>query len=223
MHGLGLATCVVALVAALAPATALAHHGNDPKHHRSMPNQITAGGAPLCVAQYRVERRDVDGNAHVANVASVPCLGVDVGFAREFGRWFDLRLRFGYQKPFPTSELVIDSLHEFRVTIAPELLLYQLGDRLTVTIGPEIGFQASLLNAIDQGVVVDTLPVGRAFSSAWALGWQTAIVAGIRGWLTYHAGLFAEVGAGHARVAGDDADVESGWLGRIVLGWADRF
>lgn len=213
----------LAIFLALTPATALAHHGKDPAHHHSMPNQITAGGAPLCVAQYGVKRRDVDGNEHKKNAASVPCLGIDVGFAREFGRWFDLRLRFGYQKPFPTTELALDTLHEFRVTLAPELLLYQLGDRLTVTIGPEIGFQASLLDPIDLGVVVDTSPVGRAFSSAWALGWQTAIVAGIRGWVTYHAGLFAEIGAGHARVSGDDATVESGWVGRIVLGWADRF
>lgn len=217
------AASIVALAAALAPATALAHHGNDPKYHGSMPNQITAGGAPLCVAQYSVDRRDIDGNLHESNVASVPCLGIDIGFARELGRWFDLRLRFGYQKPFPTSELVVDTLHEFRVTLAPELLVYQQKDRLTVTIGPEIGFQASLLNAIDPGVVVDTQPVGRAFSSAWALGWHVGVVAGIRGWVTYHAGLFAELGAGHARVSGDDATIESGWLGRVVLGWADRF
>lgn len=209
--------------AACVPGYALAHHGSDPAHHTSMPNQITAGGSPICVAQYDVVRRDEEGNEHKANVASVPCVGIDVGFTRELGRWFDLRLRFGYVKPFPTSELVDDSLHELRVTLAPELLLYRANDRFTLTLGPEIGFQASLLNAIDRGVVVDTRPVGLALPEAWALGWEAAIVAGFRGWVTHHAGLWVELGAGHARVEGDGARIESGWLGKISFGWADRF
>lgn len=188
-----------------------------------MPNQITAGGAPLCIAQYDVNRTDADGRVHKSNAASVPCVGVDVAFAREFGRWFDLRLRFGYTKPFTDSDLVDTTLHEFRVTLAPELVLYRAKDRFTITLGPEVGFQASLLNEIEAGVVTSTEPVGRPFPSAWPLGWEVALVAGFRGWVTYHAGLWVEIGAGHARVTGDGATVDSGWLGKISFGWADRF
>jgi hypothetical protein len=177
-----------------------------------MPNQVVAGVAPVCFAHYdaAIVR---DFSASASN--SVPCLGVTIGFAREFGRHFDLRLRLTYQKPFPDSDVLFDGLHEFKATLAPEFVGYTLADAFTVTLGPEVGLYVASLSA-------DATRNDSALSELGA-GYTVAMTAGLRPWVTYHTGFFAEVSSGIARLDTDGFALRTGWLGRITVGWADRF
>ncbi len=178
-----------------------------------MPNQVTAGVTPLCAAHLR-GRYAAAGASRAFAEPNVGCVGVDLGFARELSRHFELRLRVLYEKPLPPDEEVLSSsLHLFGATLAPEIVVYRFGDRLTVTLGPEVGFRGALLTAQED----------RGVPSGFAPGFAAGVVAGIRPWITYHTGFFAEVGAGASVARTDAIELRSGWLGRLTVGWADRF
>lgn len=206
--------CFAALTASARPLGA--HDSNNPDAHRSMPNQVTAGITPMCAAHYVGRHRVIGaGPRGEISVASVPCIGASISFARELGRHFELRLRASYDKPFPDDDALRSALHEIRATIGPSVLAYRLQDKLTVTLGPEVGVYGVVLTRTEaHGVPVDP---------AQAVGFTAAMSAAIRPWITYHTGFFAEVSSGAAVVASDDLDLRQGWLGRVTIGWADRF
>ncbi|MBK6519055.1 MAG: hypothetical protein IPM79_38830 [Polyangiaceae bacterium] len=191
--------CAVGLVLAVA-TNAHAHDPDDPDAHRSMPNQVTAGVTVVCPGWYQLSSEPAE-TAHGAT-----CIGASIAFAREVTRAFEVRVRAAYERPFFIAQEEPPSLHVWRATVAAALSAYRLGDVLTITVGPEVGVA---------GFAVDDR------SPAWGLafGW----VVGVRPWVTYHAGLFAELGYGRAIAWSDEATVESSTLGRVTLGWADRF
>jgi hypothetical protein len=195
---------------------AMAHDSNNPDAHRSMPNQVTAGITPMCAAHYGGRHPVIGaGPRGEISVASVPCIGASISFAREIGRHFELRLRVSYDKPFPEHEALRSGLHEIRATLGPSVLLYRLADKLTLTLGPEAGLYGVVLTRTEAyGVPVDP---------AEALGFTAGVSAAVRPWITYHTGFFAEVSSGAAVVASETLDLRSGWLGRVTIGWADRF
>ncbi len=186
----------------LTPCTAWAHEPENPDAHRSMPNQVTAGVTVMCPGQIRSE-----GQA----LRSVACVGASIAFARELSRHFDLRARVEYDKPFPDSDVLYASLHTLRFTVAPELVAYRFDQRFTVTLGPEVGGAFALTTEQNDA------------PSRTGWGFTVGAVAGLRGWVSYHTGFFGEVGAGLSDVATGEWSLRRVWLGRVTLGWADRF
>ena len=196
--GLALATFV-----SLTETTAWAHQADDPEAHRSMPNQVTAGVVALCPSSY-----DVSGTGRDVSADGVACIGAAISFSREVGRFFELRLRTAYERPFLFDEK-LGSLHNVRVTGSPAAVFYRLADDLTLTLGPELGLAA----------FVRETPSGA--DAYWGVAWGGVL--GVRPWLTYHTGLFAEAAFGGATSWGGDSELRSITLGRVTLGWADRF
>jgi hypothetical protein len=185
---------------------AFAHQPNNPEAHRSMPNQVFAGVTPICNEQLQ---GSLGGDTDLGST-SVFCIGVAIGFARELGRYFELRWRVGYEKPFPDDELLRDHLHVLRATMAFDVIGYRLDDRLTLTVGPEAGLFGAFVTSDE----LDTIQ---------AFGWTVGVTGGVRTWVTYHAGFFWEVGAGLGRVSTDELELRTAFDGKITLGWADRF
>ncbi len=172
-----------------------------------MPNQVTAGVIALCPSSY-----DVDSGDGVASAEGVACIGAALSFSREIGRYFELRLRTSYERPFlfdrVSSEL--GSLHDIRATVGASAVFYRLADDLTVTIGPELGLAGFVRETPDDNT--------RAY---WGVAWGGVL--GLRPWLTYHTGLFAEAAFGGASAWHEGSTLRSVTLGRVTLGWADRF
>lgn len=198
----------VALIACASwpAATARAHQPENPDAHRSMPNQVTAGVIALCPSSY-----DIHSTAGTVSADGVACIGAAISFSREVGRFFELRLRTAYERPFLFERLPneLGSLHDVRATLGASAVFYRLSDDLTLTVGPELGLA---------GFVRETPDESRAyFGVAWGG------VLGIRPWLTYHTGLFAEAAFGGASTWHEDSTLRSTTLGRLTLGWADRF
>lgn len=195
---------------------AAAHEPDNPEAHRSMPNQVTAGVTPLCFAHYRGEAGELGtGPDGEIDARATWCAGVSLAYAAEFGRYFDLRGRVSYDKPFSSNEGISESLHEVRVTLAAELIAYRNDDDLTITLGPEVGVLGSWITRVETDQ--------SDFAPASGAGWTVGVVAGIRPWITYHTGVFVEIGAGAAGVSTDAYELRSGWLGKLTFGWADRF
>jgi hypothetical protein len=185
---------------------AFAHQPDDPDAHRSMPNQVTAGVIALCPSSYVLEAGD-----SAASAEGVACIGAQLSFSREIGRFFELRLRTAYERPFLFDKVSneLGSLHDIRATLGASAVFYRLSDDLTVTIGPELGLAAFVRETPDGS------------RPHWGVAWGG--VFGIRPWLTYHTGLFAEAAFGGASTWHDDSTLRSVTLGRVTLGWADRF
>lgn len=199
----------LAALAAVPAAPAWAHEPDNPDAHRSMPNQVTAGVTALCPSAYAVHEPTGDASAE-----GVACIGAVIGVSREIGRTFELRLRTSYERPFLFSgpDAVanpLGSLHNVRATLGAGALFYRLSDKLTVTVGPELGLAA---------FVRETPNESRAY---WGVAWGGVL--GVRPWLTYHTGLFAEAAFGGAAAWEGDSTLRSTTLGRVSLGWADRF
>ncbi len=181
-----------------------------------MPNQVTAGITPMCAAHYTGRHPRIGaGPRGEMSIAGVPCIGASISFAREIGRHFEVRLRVSYDKPFPANDALEAGLHELYATVGPALVAYRMNDALTVTLGPEVGFYGAFFTR--------TEALGGAIEPFRAPGWTTAMTAAVRPWITYHTGFFGEVSAGVASGVADDIEVRAGWLGRVTVGWADRF
>jgi hypothetical protein len=205
----------IGTLVAFAP-DASAHEPENPDVHRSMPNQVTAGVTPVCLTHYRGEAEGLgSGPNGELDERATWCAGVSLAYAAEFGRYFDLRGRVSYEKPFSSNEGIREGLHEVRVTLAAELVAFRNDDFLTVTLGPEVGVLGSFITEVetDEGT----------FRPASGAGWTVGVVAGIRPWITYHTGVFVEIGAGASGVSTDDYELRSGYLGKLTFGWADRF
>lgn len=204
-------TAVCTALALGSAANAYAHDPDNPDAHRSMPNQVTAGVIALCPSSY-----DVDEPAGTVSADGVACIGVQLSFSRELGRHFELRLRTSYERPFlfasqegDALDRPLDSLHDVRATIGGSAVFYRLSDDLTLTVGPEIGLAAFVRETPSESLAY------------WGIAWGGVL--GIRPWLTYHTGLFAEAAFGGAATWNDDSTLRSTTLGRLTLGWADRF
>lgn len=186
------------------PSTAKAHDPDNPEAHRSMPNQVTAGAITLCPTAH-----DLDRPGSRQGAEGVACIGAALSFSRELGRHFELRIRAAYDKPFLFDDTELDSLHEVRATLSADAVFYRLRDKLTLTLGPELGLATFVHEQPDEN------------QTYWGVAWGGVL--GIRPWLTYHTGLFAEAGFGGTITWQDDTTLSSTTLGRITLGWADRF
>jgi hypothetical protein len=197
-------------------AAAHAHEPDNPDAHRSMPNQVTAGVTPVCAAHYGGRHPILGYGPNGEIVAdSALCAGVSITLAREIGRFFEIRGRFSYDKPLSFNEGITEGLHELRGTISPGLVAYREDDDLTITLGPEIGVLGAILTRVEVGA--------REVEPVRAAGWTAGLVAAIRPWITYHTGIFVELGAGAAGISSDALELRSRWLGRLTIGWADRF
>lgn len=178
-----------------------------------MPNQVTAGLIAVCPAYLRFEPSTSD----AITVAGAACVGGAISFARELTRTFELRVRVEYDKPFFFDDAVGTSLHDFRATAGPSFVAYRMKDNLTITVGAEIGLAGFIVDPPDAQASPTPLPQ----TEAWGL--VVGGSAAIRPWLTYHTGLFAEVGYGYAVGWSNDLDVRATTIGRLMVGWADRF
>ncbi|NUO51507.1 MAG: hypothetical protein HOV80_21845 [Polyangiaceae bacterium] len=205
------AACVVSFA-----GVASAHDPENPDAHRSMPNQVSAGVTPLCFTHYRGEAEGLGtGPGGELDERATWCAGVSLAYAAEFGRYFDLRGRVSYEKPLSSNEGIREGLHEVRITLAADLVAYRNEDKLTITLGPEVGVLGSFITEVetDEGT----------FRPASGAGWTVGVVAGIRPWITYHTGVFVEIGAGASGVSTDDYELRQGYVGKLTFGWADRF
>lgn len=210
VRGLSNVAALGVALASLAPGAAEAHEGS----HASMPHQITAGLIPLYVAAYDGAHPGlVAGPIDELNVAS---LGVTVGYGFTLSHLVELRLRSEYIKPFPGRDALAEGLHEFRGVIGVSGVVPLYGDELQLALGPEAGLAAFRLTAIEDAAV--------AFESSHAIGYALGFAASLRGFLTYHTGLWLELGFGVADASGaDGAGIASRYPLRLALGWADRF
>lgn len=169
-----------------------------------MPNQLTAGAIALCPSAYDLVR---PGSRQGAE--GVACVGAALTFSHELSRHFELRFRAGYDKPFPFDDSQLDFLHEVRATLSADVVFYRLQDELTLTLGPELGLATFVFERSNEN------------QTFWGVAWGGVL--GVRPWLTYHTGLFAEAGFGGTITWQDGSTLSSTTLGRITVGWADRF
>lgn len=193
---------------ALTPERATAHEGDDPAAHVSMPTQITAGLTSLCPMKVSSELREA---------SAIACFGGEVTLAfspvPEARDTFAVRLRFGYARPLLSEETehavdLFATFHEFRALASPEYVAVRFGDTLNLAVGPSLGFEGALVG-----------PDGEKFLPAIHVGGAAAV----RGFVTYHTGFFAETSFGAGFYLHETADLASRSLGRITLGWIDRF
>lgn len=197
----------------MSASSAYAHKPNTAANHRSLPNQVTAGVIAVCPSHLRFEHADL---ADMSSAEGVACFGATISFARELTRDFELRARVTYIKPALLDDVLSSHAHEFEATLSPSFLAYRFADRLTFTLGPEVGLKGFIL---EDTVVGDVLTLQGA--DAWGVFVGGSV--GIRPWVTFHSGFFAEMGFSYGQVWSDLLEVQSTTLGRVTLGWADRF
>ena len=153
------------------------------------------------------------------SATAIGCFGGELSLAfspvPEASDTFAVRLRFGYAHPVLLDDSVLtaltslfEPLHEFRALVSPEYMAVRFGDTVHVAVGPSLGFE---------GVLVG--PRGGVFLPAIHAGGTVAL----RGFVTYHTGFFAETSFGAGVTIHDSADFSSRSLGRVTLGWIDRF
>ncbi len=177
-----------------------------------MPHQVTAGLVPLFVAHMEGSHPGLtDGPI---DELSVGAIGATVSYGFTFWRHLETRVRAEYIKPFPGRVALRDGLHMFRGVVAASGVLPLIDDDLQIAFGPEVGLAALRLTEIEAAV---------PFDSANALGYTVSFAASVRGWLTFHTGLWAEVSVGAANAFDDGVGVATRWPLRLTLGWADRF
>jgi hypothetical protein len=202
---------IIVLVLSLS-AVAEAHEGS----HQSMPHQISAGLVPLYVARFAGAHPGlVEGPIDELNVGAV---GVVIGYGYTFWRHLEVRIRSEYIKPFPARDALAEGLHELRGVLGVSGVLPLGSDQLQLAFGPEGGVAAWRLVAIED----PTLP----FDSSHAAGYTLAWTSSLRYFVTYHTGLWLELGFGFADAAhaGEGGDgIASRWPLKAALGWCDRF
>lgn len=197
----------------LSASDAHAHKPNTADNHRSLPNQVSAGVIAACPSHVRYQHADLQATDTAESVA---CFGASIAFSRELTRDFELRARVTYIKPAFFDDVLASHAHDFEATLSPSFLAYRFADRLTFTLGPEVGLKGFILE--------DTLR-GDAVTLRGADAWGVFVggSVGIRPWVTFHSGFFAEMGFSYGQVWSEVLEVQSTTLGRVTLGWADRF
>lgn len=213
---------VVAGVAFATPAWA--HEPDNREAHREMPHDVTAGVTVACPAYYRAKHVDLerpdaeDFETRGVSASGALCVGAEISFAREIGRHFELRLRLAYDKPILFDDVFELNLHHVRGTIGPSAVVRRFDDVLTLRAGAEIGAAGYIMEEVRPSA---TAPEGLASASAWGLyvGGNATVQANV----TYHTGFFAQVGFGRAFTWSDDFEMMASGLGRVTLGWSDRF
>jgi hypothetical protein len=183
-------------VVACHSASAWAHDGD----HRSMPNHVTAGIAPL------------DAMALRGTTPAVPAVprdtisgySVTLGYGHQLFDDFELHLRWAYAWPHTFVESSDHDLHVFRGT-------------MRALMRAELSPRAQLYAAFDGGALfalVDELGAGATAGAAL----------GVRGWLTHHTGFWAELGVGYGGARFDEQhSLQIGTPLKMTLGWIDRF
>jgi hypothetical protein len=178
------------------PATALADDGDD----SDMPNIVTLGVAPLDALALRGRVPKLDAIPR----ETISGWSLTAGYGLSPLEDFELHLRFAYRSPYTFVKTSDDDLHLFDGSVR---LLFR----------SQLSPRAQLYAAFDGGssfAVVDEIGAGASLGAAL----------GVRGWLTDHTGVWAEVGMGYAATRFDNGDaLQIGTPVRMTFGWADRF
>jgi hypothetical protein len=176
---------------------------------------VTAGLVALCPSTYT---RDTD------VTTTIGCLGGEISGAfapplsRESSsdRPLELRLRLAYARPITSEGPTID---ELRATLGADWVASLAGGWTMLTVGPNLGV------------------VGVAVDDRWLPGLYVGGTVGVRPFVTFHTGFFAELSFGASFFPGlgsppaprappnlfAEEHAQTASLGRLVLGWADRF
>jgi hypothetical protein len=186
-----------AAVGAASPGEVVAHEGDDPTAHREMPFQVTAGLVAVCPSTF-TRATDV--------TTTIGCLGGEISGAfapaiLSSDRPLELRLRLAYARPVTGDGPTID---ELRATIGADWVASLAGGWTMLTVGPNLGL------------------VGVAVDDRWLPGLFVGGTVGVRPFVTFHTGFFAELSFGASLFFAEE-HAQSASLGRLVLGWADRF
>ncbi len=182
------------VTAAARPASA--HEGDDPTAHREMPFQVTAGLVALCPSTF-TRATEV--------TTSIGCLGGEISGAAapEIGseRPLELRLRLAYARPVTGEGPTVD---ELRATLGADWVASVAEGFTALSVGPNLGL------------------VGLSIADRFLPGLFVGGTVGVRPFVTFHTGFFAELSFGASLFFADE-HTQSASLGRLVLGWADRF
>ena len=191
------AFCLVVAVGWKQPA--IAHEADEPAAHQSMPTQVTAGLVGFSPTQIQLGDR---------SATSLAGLGVEVGFAHQPVPGFELGARLSWERPIFAEEAELPRFDDFRALLAFDYVFAFAGNWVNLALGPKVGFLASLVEQAPEELAAG-LHLGGAVK--------------LSGFVTFHTGFFAEVGFGAGLRWQQDVLTTSSSLGRLVLGWSDRF
>jgi hypothetical protein len=176
-----------------------AHEADEAAAHRSMPTQVTAGVVGFSPTQVRIGDR---------SASSLASLGAELGLAHQLLQGFEIGVRLEWERPIFLEEGQLPRFDDFRALVAADYVFIFPGNWINLMLGPKLGFAASLW---DQP------------SEETALGLYLGGAAKLNAYVTFYTGFFAEIGFGAGLRWQQDVMVTSSSLGRLVLGWSDRF